>query len=111
MTELNEYQRGTLDTWSGEKRAVRSIMGVCGEAGELAECYKKLLRADYDTDTFKERLKGELGDVLYYVAVCAYEHGYQLSDIAEHNYNKLQKRKKDGTIQGDGEERKTSHSY
>ena len=105
MTDLNEYQRGTLKTWDGTERPIRSILGTVGESGEVAECYKKYLRGDYGHETFKARIKGELGDVLYYVAVCAYEHGFQLSDIANYNYEKLQKRLADNTIKGDGEDR------
>ena len=105
MKWLNEYQAETLNTWSGDYRKERSILGILGEGGEVAECHKKYLRGDYDYKVFKDRLKGELGDVLYYVAVCAYEHDIMLSDLAQFNISKLKSRKERGIIQGDGSHR------
>jgi NTP pyrophosphatase (non-canonical NTP hydrolase) len=102
---INEYQKGTLETWSGDAKRQRSILGISGEAGEVAECFKKYLRGDYDYEAYRVKLKKELGDVLYYIAACAYEHDFMLSEIADANYEKLKKRKALNMINGSGDDR------
>jgi len=47
----------------------------------------------------------ELGDVLWYVAMSAWEIGYSLEDIAVLNTEKLESRKKRGVINGSGDNR------
>ena len=103
--KLDDYQNGTLETWSGEDKVMRSILGVSGEAGEVAECVKKHLRGDYGEDVYYDKIKKELGDLLYYVAVCSREHGFNLSEVAQANYDKLKSRKERGVISGSGNER------
>ena len=102
---MNEYQKGTLETWGGDYRLQRTLYGITGEAGECAEVMKKFLRGDYDDDTMKEKLIKELGDVLYYVSVCAHELDVPLSVIAQDNYMKLKSRNERGVIKGEGDER------
>ena len=53
----------------------------------------------------REALKGELGDVLWYVASAARELGYDLADIAQANLDKLADRAARGTLQGSGDNR------
>ena len=78
-----------------------------GEAGELAELQFKALRdeACYISDERKEKMKKELGDVLYYVARIAIHLGASLDDIASANMEKLRDRKARGVIQGSGDSR------
>jgi len=102
---FNKYQEGALETWTGEDKLLRTILGICGEAGEVAEAMKKYLRGDYSKEVLTEMLKKELGDVLYYIGVCAHEFGIKLDDIATTNYNKLKSRKERNVIQGSGDER------
>jgi Predicted pyrophosphatase len=80
-----------------------------GEAGEFAELVAKAIR-DYDGDYVfaPERLElmaGELGDVLWYVAVLADQMGMSLDELAQHNVNKLQSRKERGVLGGSGSNR------
>jgi len=103
--DIREYQKRTLDTWIGESKLVHAFLGVVGEGGELAENLKKHLRGDYDMEEVKRRAFKELGDVLYYVAVTAHELGLELDDIAQANIAKLAKRKAEGKIRGDGDNR------
>ena len=65
-------------------------LGLVGEGGEVAELVKKAVRDDTLFDY--EQLALELGDVLWYVAVLAYELGYSLSRVAEMNRKKLLER-------------------
>jgi NTP pyrophosphatase (non-canonical NTP hydrolase) len=71
-------------------------LGLTGEAGEVANIVKKIQR-DFDgelTDEIREKLKDELGDVLWYISACADELDLTLQEIAEYNVGKLAKRHK-----------------
>lgn len=83
------------------------VLGLTGEAGEVAEKYKKLLR-DTDgtiTNEFRDAMKKELGDVMWYVANIAFELGIRLEDVAVTNIEKLTSRKERGVLQGSGDNR------
>jgi len=103
--EFSDYQKKCLNTWFGEEKLIRSFLGVAGEAGELMEKVKKYLRGDYGLEELKERSQKELGDILYYVAVCAHEQGLDLDRLAQQNIDKLAKRQEEGKIKGDGDNR------
>lgn len=83
-------------------------LGLAGEAGEVAEKIKKLMR---DTDakilTFAQRedVARELGDVLWYCANLAEDLGLDLERVAELNLEKLRSRKDRGKISGSGDNR------
>ncbi len=84
-----------------------SALGLNGEAGEIADKMKKLFR-DRDgivDEGFKEDIKKELGDVLWYVARIADDFGLTLEEVAKGNYEKLSSRKERGTLHGDGDNR------
>ena len=53
----------------------------------------------------RKTLKDELGDVLWYLAALATELACPLSEIAESNIEKLEKRKEKNTLHGSGDER------
>lgn len=91
---LKSYQKKALETWSGNHRLTRSILGISGEAGEVAEVRKKYLRADFGIDKYIEKMTDELGDVLYNLAVCAAEHQISIDDIANDSIEKMSKRHK-----------------
>jgi NTP pyrophosphatase (non-canonical NTP hydrolase) len=77
-------------------------LGLASEAGEVAGKVKKWIRDDLsETDD----LAGELGDVLWYLAMLADEHGYSLAEIAEKNIDKLRDRQERDALRGSGDER------
>lgn len=82
-------------------------LGLCGEAGEIAEKIKKIIRDDGGkvSDEKREALKKELGDVLWYVAALCGELKLSMADVAQANIDKLQARKQKGTLQGSGDNR------
>lgn len=82
-------------------------MGLCGEAGEVAEKIKKLYRDSNGeiTETFKNDLKKELGDVIWYVTALGDLFGFTLQEIMEANYRKLMLRRKTNTLHGSGDNR------
>ncbi len=106
---MEEYQTRALDTAVYPDRGnnpVYPVLGLNGEAGEIAEKMKKIIRDHSgDLEGQRDNLKAELGDVLWYVAVCAHEFGFELSEVAEFNLDKLADRKKRGVLGGEGDRR------
>jgi len=71
-------------------------LGLAGEAGEVANIVKKIQR-DFGgevTAEIRDKLKDELGDVLWYISACADELGLTLAEIADFNVEKLARRHK-----------------
>jgi NTP pyrophosphatase (non-canonical NTP hydrolase) len=82
-------------------------LGLTNEAGEVAGKIKKVFR-DKDGiigEAEREALKGELGDVLWYLAQLCTELDLSLEDVAAHNLEKLFSRLERGKIGGDGDNR------
>jgi NTP pyrophosphatase (non-canonical NTP hydrolase) len=107
---LDEYQDKAKVTAFYPRRWANlnyPTLGLCGEAGEFANKVKKIER-DHGgvlTDAVRQALKEELGDVLWYVAMCADELGLTLSDVAETNVAKLASRLARDQIKGEGDQR------
>ena len=108
--ELNEYQRESRKTALYPDvgcNAIYPTLGLVGEAGEIADKVKKILRDKkglFDKES-KDAIKLELGDVLWYIAQLSSELGYELEEIAYANLVKLRSRKSRGKIQGSGDNR------
>lgn len=104
--DLNDYQKLSRKTAVYPKDLnggiYYSTLGLCGEAGELANKVKKIAR---DDNLDLEGIKGELGDIMWYVASVASELGIGLEDVADYNLKKLEKRMKEDKIHGNGDER------
>jgi NTP pyrophosphatase (non-canonical NTP hydrolase) len=82
-------------------------LGLCGEAGEVADKIKKVMR-DRDgvfDEAVRDDLALELGDVLWYVAQLATELELDLDAIAEANLAKLASRAARNVIAGSGDRR------
>ena len=82
-----------------------ATLGLTGEAGEIANKVKKIIRADKSIESAKQDLKEELGDVLWYLGAIADNLGLKLDDIAHENIRKLRSRQERGVIQGAGDNR------
>jgi len=82
-------------------------LGLCGEAGEVAEKIKKVMRDDGGFFSIEKlvEIEKELGDVMWYVAAVATELGLTMETIAEKNIAKLASRKKRGLISRSGDNR------
>lgn len=107
---LNEYQDQARETAIYPKighRVVYPTLGLANEAGEFAGKIKKVFRDNlgYITPKTQAELKAELGDVLWYLAMCACELGLELEEIAQDNLDKLASRKAREKLQGSGDNR------
>jgi NTP pyrophosphatase (non-canonical NTP hydrolase) len=107
---LSDYQarsRRTATYPDAGDNIVYPTLGLAGEAGEVAEKVKKLLRDDGGVLSEERRaaLAGELGDVLWYVAQVATEAGLELEEIAQANLDKLLSRQQRGVLSGSGDQR------
>lgn len=79
------------------------VAGITGEAGEIANKFKKVLRGDKDLQDMIPALREELGDVLWYASEMARHLDSSLAEIAAGNTLKLHTRKANGKIKGDGD--------
>ena len=94
--DFDEYQRQVTRTLQPEDRQTRTEMlsmvalGIAGEAGEVVDLIKKHLFHGHPIDD--EKLCGELGDLLWYVAAMATRFNLELSLVADQNIAKLRRR-------------------
>lgn len=113
---FNEYQEKAWSTFklqSAPNKLIYLTLGINGEAGEVAEKVKKLIRDCGDGSGnmpeigFEQRLelKKELGDVLWYLAGIATALDMSLETVAIANIDKLASRKERGVISGNGDNR------
>lgn len=108
--EMDDYQQAALRT-ARDKDApdefMHLVLGLVGEAGEIAEKVKKLVRdkrgdlAQLDRDD----MAAELGDVLWYAAVLANFLDISFDDVARRNVDKLADRQRRGVLGGSGDRR------
>ena len=82
-------------------------LGASGEAGEIANKVKKLIRDDGGTLNLEKckAISFEIGDALWYLSNLSQEIGFSLEQIAEENISKLASRKQRGEIHGQGDNR------
>jgi NTP pyrophosphatase (non-canonical NTP hydrolase) len=105
--EYQEKSRKTALYPNVGSNFVYPTLGLSGEAGEVAEKIKKVLRDKkgiIDEET-KNSIEKELGDVLWYVSQIATELNLSLGDVAENNIKKLYNRMERGALHGDGDNR------
>ena len=90
----DEIQERALKTWYPRDHylhlePVHPVLAIAGEAGEIADQWKKHIYkpgVEYTREQFLE----ELGDLLYYVAIRAYQLDITLDDLSKLNRAKLE---------------------
>lgn len=107
---FNEYQAIALDfaIYPDQHSVVYPGLKLSGEAGEVSEKIGKRLRdagGDFEDVEWREAMKKELGDVLWYIAALADDLGYTLEEVADTNLSKLSSRALRGVIGGSGDDR------
>ncbi len=109
-SNLASYQEASRSTWNvirTDHPIVYPTLGLANEAGEVAGKIKKIFRDKGGVigDAEREALKGELGDVLWYLTQICTELDLTLDEVAAANLEKLDSRQRRGTLYGDGDVR------
>jgi NTP pyrophosphatase (non-canonical NTP hydrolase) len=111
---FDDYQKKaiTTDAYGGVGDVmsiafINKVLGLAGEAGEVADKVKKLQRNSNGavTDEDRQELQKELGDVLWYISAITTYLGSSFDDIAQGNLDKLADRQKRGVIKSKGDNR------
>ena len=100
--EYSYWVEGKIMT-EGNDRLVENVLGLVGEAGEVAEKVKKMIR-DGSRPSQKDIVK-ELGDVLFYTTAIANYFYSDLQTVMQTNMDKLNDRARRGVIKGSGDNR------
>ena len=108
--DFKEYQDRARETAIYPDKGNNFIyptLGLVGEAGEVAEKIKKVLRDKEGVinEETKNEITKELGDILWYISQLAFELKISLDEVAEGNIRKLASRKERGVVQGEGDDR------
>ncbi len=106
---LEEYTAFTDTTavYPKDRGLEYTVLGLAGEAGEVAGKYSKVIRDSGGVLTEEMRLKliDELSDVAWFFVRVAKELGKTPEEILEHNFNKLSSRAQRGVLRGSGDNR------
>tara|TARA_B100001094_G_C18194832_1_gene810012 strand:- start:2852 stop:3178 length:327 start_codon:yes stop_codon:yes gene_type:complete len=107
--DVNAYQAAAKETaiYPKDLGILYTTLGLVGEAGEVAEKLKKIIRdhgGEMDDDA-RQSIMLELGDVLWYLANLTSELGYSLRDVAGANIQKLEDRQARKKLHGSGDTR------
>jgi len=102
--DVKKYQDWTITTaiypGAGEygfNEALYLTLGLASESGEVAGKVKKIIRGD---TVEPESLVSEMSDVLWYLTRMCDNLGFNLEDLADYSYKKLESRKATNTIKG-----------
>ncbi len=107
--DFNEYQKEARKTAIypvvGEK-FVYPVIGLAGEAGEVCDKVKKVLRDKKElSEEVIWEIGKELGDVLWYLSQACSELGIDLDEVAKRNVEKINSRMQRDKIHGSGDNR------
>lgn len=104
---FNEYQTAAMRTAIYPPGLTYPVLGLAGEAGEVANKFKKVIRDDggFFSNIRRLELIDELSDVLWYCAAIAKELETTLGDVAKLNLDKLAARAARGTLGGEVDRR------
>ena len=110
MSYVEPYTAQDYSLWvedkivtEGQTRLVENVLGLVGEAGEVAEKIKKQIRDG--SRVSNEEIVKELGDVVFYATALANYLGYDLQEVLNRNIDKLDSREARGVIKGSGDNR------
>lgn len=112
VTSLDEYQLRATKTAIYPERGsfggiIYAALKLNGEAGEVAEKLGKIIRDKESiiSESDRQEIIKELGDVLWYVAALARELNSTMAYVANTNLTKLAKRASENKLSGSGDNR------
>lgn len=89
-TQALSYRSDQLKIEPSNALMALTTLGLVGEAGEVAEIFKKAVLQGHTLDPAAAAL--ELGDILWYIAVLANQLGITLDQVMRMNLKKLERR-------------------
>jgi len=105
MNDLNKYQTEAMTFRTETADEAYALLNLGAEAGEVLGKVAKHLRDGGDHEVLRQDIKKELGDVMWMVAAIASDFNLTLSEICDHNIDKLNSRKERNVITGSGDNR------
>ena len=108
---LNEYQEKAKKTDLHTKVEANELdyylLGLASETGDVLGRIKYIYRDLGGKVTLieKEKIKKELGDLLWYLSAICDRFDFSLEDVAELNLKKLSNRMQNNTLHGEDPER------
>lgn len=95
---LTEHKLSVLKTANSklnhQQQLANAAIGLCGEAGEVADLLKKHLFQERSLDIGK--VKEEMGDVVWYLSYLSLALGIDMNSVIQGNMEKLMARYPDG---------------
>ena len=89
MDRLAGFQDGDAE-WTEPQRLLTGAIGICSEGGELLDLVKKVLfQGKEPTPELREKIKLELGDVMWYVQQVLIWSSWTLEEVLAENTKKL----------------------
>lgn len=93
--EFNDYQIAAARTANPKgDHLLMGVLGLAGEVGEVVDLVKKYMYHGHGLDG--DKLRKELGDVLWGLSLVAKSRGIALDDVATTNIAKLKARYPEG---------------
>ena len=106
IDRLVMFQDGDMK-WTEPQRLLTGGIGICSEGGELLDLVKKILfQGKEPTPELREKIKLELGDVMWYVQQVLIWGGWSLEEVLAENTKKLTGRFPEGFSVDKSENRK-----
>ena len=96
IERLDELQDGD-PKWSQPQRLLTGAIGICSEGGELLDLVKKIIfQGKEPTEELRNKVKNELGDVMWYVQQVLITMEWNLEEVLAENTKKLSGRYPEG---------------
>jgi len=95
--KFTDYQKAAVVTkkqWNNKEFELADCgLGLTGEAGEVADMLKKHISGTKPLNVdVLEKMKYEIGDVLWYIAALCDALDFDMGELAQMNVDKLRKR-------------------
>jgi len=101
---FDQYQEDAMSLRLPSATPAYVVHNLVSEVGEFFGHVAKATR-DGPPDDIVEKLRKEVGDMLWSIAGICADNGWSLGDVARENFTKLTDRKNRGKLQGSGDNR------